>query len=297
MKDWGTYRKLYEALPPSFERLPYTARCLAAEIIRRCDNRGRLVPGTVLSETLLNDLMFHVRAHTADEMFLRHALGGLLADGYLVFRDGHLVIRNFVAAQRKDSAARMQVKRGRDSADEMDDELPSEPGESRDASDGGDAHDTPGVTPSRDLRAPHLISSRSISDPDPEKLDTKPKSKGLNARAAAVPVEMAADWQPDPEQVSALAERWSVSVARILAQVAEFRWYWFKGRGAGKRKSARGWAQTFANRIEGLAKSEALYAGAEPSGGSVISIKPGADDAERRARAAEVEARAKGAAK
>lgn len=288
MRDWGTYRKLYEALPPSFERLPFAARCLAAEIIRRCDHKGRIVPGTVLSETLLKDLMFHVRAHTEDEIFLRPSLGGLLADGYLVFHDGHLVIRNFVVAQRKDSTGRMQQKRARDSADGMDDELPSEPGEPRD---GGDAHepsDAHGVTPSSDLRAPHLVSSRLISEGDPA--NTKIKHISGRAGAGLAPFAMTDDWHPEPSQVAALAEKFSVSPQRVSAQVREFRWYWVSGNGAARRKAQRGWAQTFANRIDALARNGTLYAGAEPK--SSPSAAP-ANDADRRARAAEVEARAK----
>lgn len=289
MKDWGTYRKLYEALPPSFERLPFSARCFAAEIIRRCDHKGRLVPGTILSEELLRDLEFHVRAHPADGAFLRVALGALLADGYIVFHDGYLVIRNFVAAQRKDSAGRMQQKRARDSADEMGDELPSGPGDPRDTSDGGDAHDALGPNPSSDLRAPRLVSSRLISETEPA--ITKVKRISGRAGSDVVPFVMTDDWQPDGGQVAALAEKYSVSAARIAAQVREFRWYWISGKGAGRRKNNRGWAQTFANRIDALAKSESLYAGAEPRGAASAS----SDEAARRASAAAVEARAKGA--
>lgn len=292
MRDWGTYRKLYERLPPAFERLPFSARCFAAEIIRRCDQYGRLVEGDILSEKLLTDLMFLVRAHTDDEQFMRRALGALLADGYLVFRGGHLVVRNFVAAQRKDSASRMQEKRARDSADEMlevrnDESGPTEPEPSGEPGVTCDARASHGVTPSRDIRAPRLVSSHLVSDPgsDPRSEEAKNKSKPVSGRARPdfVPIPIPEDWQADPEHVSVLAKKFSVSDARIAAQVPEFRWYWLRGKGAGKRKSLRGWAQTFANRIEFMAKNESLYAGAEPTLAPVAA----SDDAARKAREAE----------
>lgn len=92
MRDWGTYRKLYDSLSPDFERLPYAARCFSADILRRGDRVGRIVPGTELNEKLVADLAFHVRAHTAETEFLRAALEVLLTDGYLVFRSGYLTI-------------------------------------------------------------------------------------------------------------------------------------------------------------------------------------------------------------
>jgi uncharacterized phage protein (TIGR02220 family) len=120
--DWENedFRKLYEHPPPEFERLPFEARCLAAEILRRCDRRGRVIPGSEFSQNLIQDFAFHVRAHTGEVAFLERALAALMSDDpdpercYLVFRDGYLTVRNFSKAQRSESAIRMARKRQRD---------------------------------------------------------------------------------------------------------------------------------------------------------------------------------------
>jgi hypothetical protein len=130
-----------------------------------------------------------------------------------------------------------------------------------------------------------------ISDPERSRANTG--NKPINGRARAdIPATIPEDWQPDAEQAAALAEKWGVTVKRIMAEVAEFRWYWLRGPGAGKRKSLRGWAQTFGNRIEFLAKKESLYAG--PGAMPANNTTP-TDEAARKAKAAEVEARARGA--
>lgn len=141
--DWENedFRKLYEHPPPDFERLPFAVRCVAAEILRRCDRRGRIVPGHGLDDRLVADVAFHVRAHPGEEAFIRTALAALLNESpdpeecYLVFLDGYLTIRNFRKGQRSESAIRMARKRERDAGDE---------------SDGSDAHDakTQGDAPS-----------------------------------------------------------------------------------------------------------------------------------------------------
>jgi hypothetical protein len=114
MKDWGTYRKLYDHLEPAFERLSFAARAVSAEILRRCDRNGRIVPGDRLDDRLVADLCFHVRAHPGEDLWIREAVAVLITDGYLVFHEGHLTIRNFVKAQRSESADRMARKRQRD---------------------------------------------------------------------------------------------------------------------------------------------------------------------------------------
>lgn len=173
MRDWGTYRKLYDNLPPAFERLLYQARCFAADLLRRCDRAGRIVPGTELTDGLVADVAFHVRAHAGEEDFLRRCLALLLDDGYLAFRDGHLVIRNFVEAQRSESAERMAKKRARDAGlfSESSDHVTSS--DARDASDTGDAVTSP---------SSNLVSSDLISDPDPEQ-GTRSKPGSPRARA------------------------------------------------------------------------------------------------------------------
>ena len=118
MKDWGDFRKLYTQLPPAFERLPFRVRCMSAEIIRRCDRKGRIVPcdASASRDAVIEDLSFHVRAHSSDAEFIRIGVDALMADGYLVVSGGWLTIRNFKDAQETDSAKRMRAKRSRDAS-------------------------------------------------------------------------------------------------------------------------------------------------------------------------------------
>lgn len=126
--DWENedFRKLFEHPPPDFERLPFAARCLAAELVRRSDRRGRIVPGHRLDDRLVADLAFHVRAQAGEEAFIRGALASLLSDNqdpnecYLIFWDGYLTIRNFKKAQRSESAIRMAHKRNSDAQTSRD---------------------------------------------------------------------------------------------------------------------------------------------------------------------------------
>lgn len=132
--DWDNqaFRKLYERPSADFERLPFAVRCLASELLRRCDWAGRIVAGTVLDDKLVADVAFLVRAHDGEYGFLRAGLERLLSDSadptrcYLVFRDGHLVVRNLSRAHSSGSARRMQRKRGRENGLACD-EQPSQP--------------------------------------------------------------------------------------------------------------------------------------------------------------------------
>jgi len=114
---------------------------------------------------------------------------------------------------------------------------------------------------------------------------SKPQAKAKPTEDR-VPRPLAQDWQPEAEQVSALAAKHQVTEARIRAMLPEFVWYWRKD---GKKTTARGWAQTFSNRMDTLAKNGQLYI-ARP-GESAPTTPDDAD--ERRKRAAEVEARAR----
>lgn len=116
-RDFGTYRKLYENPPPSFERLPFRFRSMAAELLRRCDRLGRIVPTRSDDHDLVKlsaDLAFHVRSTgREDDEYVAAGLRCLLEDGYLVIDDNYLKIRNFVEAQRSDSRDRMRRHRDR----------------------------------------------------------------------------------------------------------------------------------------------------------------------------------------
>lgn len=174
MSRWGTYRKLYDSPAPAFERLPFAARCLAAELLRRCDRMGRIVPvsshGGTVDDATISDLAFHVRAHPGEEGFLSGAVSALLRDGYLVTDDGWLRIRNFAEAQRSESADRMVRKRLRAVT-------------SRDVSDVSDVTSVTSVTQERGERGESpLVSSRFVSSPE---ADLSEKQDPPRAREAA----------------------------------------------------------------------------------------------------------------
>lgn len=73
----------------------------------------------------------------------------------------------------------------------------------------------------------------------------------------AVPTELDPAWKPETDLVSALAVRFSVPEARILAEVPSFVRYWTKDR-AGTRRAR--WGQTFEHRIADQAARGYLYA-------------------------------------
>lgn len=86
------------------------------------------------------------------------------------------------------------------------------------------------------------------------------KRKQSRAKSTTEHIPLPPDWMPSDTQAEALATGRRVSPDRIRAEVPEFRWYWIEGKGAGKRKSLKGWAQTFSNRITSQAERGVLYA-------------------------------------
>lgn len=80
-------------------------------------------------------------------------------------------------------------------------------------------------------------------------------------RAPEVPVQMPADWKPSDALAAALAEKYQTTPERIQSCVAEFRFYWTDGKGAGTRRGAKGWGATFSNRIKAMAERGELYVG------------------------------------
>jgi hypothetical protein len=71
-------------------------------------------------------------------------------------------------------------------------------------------------------------------------------------------------WAPGVDLVDALAERFSVTGARIASTIAEFRVFWKR---RGDRRKHAGWERAFSSNIERQAKSGALYTGASPQTG------------------------------
>ena len=261
MKDWGTYRKLFENPPPAFERLPFAIRCMAAEVIRRCDRIGRIVPGEALTDELAADLAFHVRAHPSDAEFIRAGLSALLADGYLEFRDHYLTIRNFAKAQSSTSAERMAVKRARDRGEEPS--LPSHLSPvTSDNSDGSRA------------RSSRLVD---LSSGSPEGEAGEGPAPSGYAGETPCPPDLAQTLD-GLGVVAELAKALNVRPADVRAALGEFVSYWTIGAGAGDRRAH--WPKRAREQVRKLHQQGRLAG----MGGANV------DPAERAAQAAELEA-------
>ena len=144
-KDWGDFRKLYTKTSRDFKRLPFAVRAASSELMRYAERKGRIIDGEELDDDLVADLAREVQAHPGEEKYIREALEALLEDGYLVFEDGWLTIRNFKEAQETDSAKRMRNKRKRDEGDAQEtgnecDAQPSQPEQPK-----SDAPPSPGL--------------------------------------------------------------------------------------------------------------------------------------------------------
>jgi hypothetical protein len=220
-RDWGDYRKLFTQLPPAFERLPFAARSLAAELGRRCDRKGRIIPvdgdGCDGCASHVDDLMFHVRAHPGDRSFVESGLRVLLDDTFLVVANGWLTIRNFEEAQESDSAKRMRAKR---------------------ASDGCDAQSSPA--------SPGMVGV-VCSDPDPEGVQGEPDTvcDGIpdGDIETVCPLDLAERWTG----ADLMADKLKVPRAEVDRVVTEFVTYWTIGGGTGKRR--RHWARLLRQRV------------------------------------------------
>lgn len=125
-----------------------------------------------------------------------------------------------------------------------------------------DPHARAAAAPARASHSSLVPSGASSGSDLSEPKDLTGSARVARSRRplADVAEPMTKSWTPDAEQISALATRFGVDPARIANELPEFRWYWLSGKGAGKRKTGRGWSQTFANRIEMTAKNESLFA-------------------------------------
>lgn len=224
-RDWGDYRKLFTQLPPAFERLPFAARSLAAELGRRCDRKGRIIPvdgdGCDGCASHVDDLMFHVRAHASDRDFVESGLRVLLDDTFLVVANGWLTIRNFEEAQESDSAKRMRAKRAM-----------------CDGCDAQTAQPSPGMV------------GVVCSDPDQEGVQGEgepavPSCDGIpdDDTETVCPLNLADRWTG----ADRMAEKLKVPRSEVDRVVTEFVTYWTIGGGTGKRR--KHWARLLRQRV------------------------------------------------
>lgn len=103
------------------------------------------------------------------------------------------------------------------------------------------------TSPKGEVSGPAL---RANPQPPPD-FDGK-NSESLNGKAI---VQIAGDWEL-PEQWGIDAEALGWKPAQVLHQAEKFRQYWTSGKGQGKRRSVKGWRQSWSNWLERAAKDQ-----------------------------------------
>lgn len=238
------------------------ARVLSVALILLADDHGN---GRA-SAVMLAGRVFPGEDHSQVELALTELVGIRYVHLYEVEGQRYYAIRNWSKHQvvSKPGAPKVPPPPDLTTRNHSQPQAPpGSPGESSESpGHSGNPQNVPAVPLSLTLPFP---SPSPLTKPSPD-----PTEKPGSARARAsgggpakvsehVPVPLAVDWRPDDEQVAALAERYAVSGARILATLGEFRHYWRKGKGAGDRKTQRGWAQAFGNNVKREAKFGDLF--------------------------------------
>ncbi|WP_434042263.1 MULTISPECIES: hypothetical protein [Sorangium] len=96
--DHWQWRKLYIREEGAFAQLPLFARALAAELLKFCDDDGRIYIG---KREPWEAVARVAGAEMGERRLLRKYIDQLLADGYLTRHADHIVIRNLPMAQAK----------------------------------------------------------------------------------------------------------------------------------------------------------------------------------------------------
>src|SRR6185295_11060351 len=92
-----TWRRLYVREQGSFAALSYSARTLAGQLLKHCDDRGRIYPRR--GEAIADSICFRERASRTERRLIKAAVAELLDDGYLVPDGTGVRIRNFARGQ------------------------------------------------------------------------------------------------------------------------------------------------------------------------------------------------------
>jgi hypothetical protein len=115
-RELGRWRKLWTRPSATWELLPLSARGLGDELIRYCDEQGRVsMPPNMQPHEVCARLL---RAHHSEMRRVKTDLAALIADGFVVVEAGALVVRNFIEAQASvtESGHRMREKQERDAS-------------------------------------------------------------------------------------------------------------------------------------------------------------------------------------
>ena len=100
------WRKLYREEQGEFARLPWLARAAAAELLKPCDDAGRihigeLQPKETVASALVRVVAFRMGATRSDRRIMKGLFEALFTECYLVHRGPYVCIRTFVAAQSR----------------------------------------------------------------------------------------------------------------------------------------------------------------------------------------------------
>lgn len=99
----ATWLKLYRDEEGAFARLPFTARAYAKQLLLLCDDAGRIDVGEGEDHVklLVDTAGFRMGATRGDRRMMAMMFPLLFEEQYLVRRGRFVVVRNFVAAQRR----------------------------------------------------------------------------------------------------------------------------------------------------------------------------------------------------
>ena len=96
--EYSPWRKLYTREEGSFAMLPLYARALAAELLKFCDDQGRIYVGEREPWEAVARL---AGAEAGERRLLRQHIPLLMKDQHIVLEGGYMRIRNFERAQEK----------------------------------------------------------------------------------------------------------------------------------------------------------------------------------------------------
>jgi hypothetical protein len=104
--------KLYVREEGSFSQLPLYVRAIAGELLKICDEAGRIA---LRGKEPWAAIAFQLGSDASDRRLLRKHIPQLLEDGYLELAGGDLVIRNFTVAQTGVDRVRATIAQPADS--------------------------------------------------------------------------------------------------------------------------------------------------------------------------------------
>lgn len=101
------------------------------------------------------------------------------------------------------------------------------------------------------------LAELSLANPPSGEMAARDTPKAV--RAPDKPVSCPSDFDPPAGLLQALCTKHEATERQIRRTVPEWVWYWRDGKGAGKRRSLKGWHLCFAQNTARLAKSGELY--------------------------------------